>query len=79
MLEFYKGNMPAYYGGRLSSVIDMRMKDGNNKHFSGSGGIGTLSSRLTLEGPIVKDKGSFIISEEEHILIWLTKAMHACE
>jgi len=61
-LELYKGNAPASYGGRLSSVLDIQMKDGNSKRFSISGGIGLLSSRLTIEAPIVKDKGSFIIS-----------------
>jgi hypothetical protein len=61
-LELYKGNAPAGYGGRLSSVLDIQMKDGNSKRFSTSGGIGLLSSRLTIEAPIVKDKGSFIIS-----------------
>lgn len=61
-LELYKGNAPAAYGGRLSSVLDIQMKDGNSKRFSTSGGIGLLSSRLTVEAPIVKDKGSFIIS-----------------
>lgn len=76
-IDFYKGNLPAQYGGRLSSLIDIRMKDGNNKRFSGSGGIGTLSSRLTLEGPIVKDKGSFIISGRRAYIDLLTKAFHA--
>ena len=61
-VELYKANIPARYGGRLSSLIDIRMKDGNSKKFSGSGGIGLISSRLTLEGPIVKDKSSFVIS-----------------
>ena len=61
-LELYKGNAPASYGGRLSSVLDIQMKDGNSKRFSTSGGIGILSSRLTLEAPLVKDQGSFIIS-----------------
>ena len=56
------GGIPAEYGGRLSSVLDIRTNDGNNKEFGGSGGIGLLASRLTLEGPIVKDEGSFIIS-----------------
>lgn len=60
--EIYKGGIPSNFGGRLASVLDVRMKDGNNKQFSASGGIGLLSSRLTLEGPIVKDKGSFMIS-----------------
>lgn len=61
-LRLYKGGFPAQYGGRLSSVIDVRLKDGNNKNFSGTGGIGLLSSRLTLEGPIEKEKSSFIVS-----------------
>ncbi len=58
----YKGGMAAEYGGRTSSVMDIRMRDGNSKEFSGQGGIGLISSRLTLEGPIVKDKGSFMVS-----------------
>lgn len=61
-VTLYKGGMPAQYGGRGSSVMDITMKDGNNKKFGASGGIGVISSRLTLEGPIVKDKGSFIVS-----------------
>lgn len=58
----YKGGMPSEYGGRLSSVVDIKMNDGNNQHFGASGGIGLISSRLNLEGPIVKDNGSFTIS-----------------
>lgn len=61
-VELFKGNAPAEYGGRLSSVLDIQMKDGNSKNFTTSGGIGLLSSRLTVESPIVEDKGSFIIS-----------------
>lgn len=61
-LELYKGNAPAEYGGRLSSVLDIQMNDGNSKRFSTSGGIGILSSRLTLEAPIIRDQGSFIVS-----------------
>ncbi len=57
-----KGDMPANYGGRISSVVDVVGKEGNNKKFEAHGGIGLLSSKLTLEGPIVKDKGSFIVS-----------------
>ena len=60
--ELYKGGIPSQYGGRLASVMDIRMKDGNTKKFSASGGIGILSSRLTLEGPIQKEKSSFLIS-----------------
>jgi len=58
----YKGGMPAEYGGRTASVMDIRMKDGNNQKFGLAGGVGLLSARLTAEGPIVKDKGSFMIS-----------------
>ena len=60
--EIYKGGIPSNYGGRLASVLDVRMKDGNNKRLEASGGIGLLSSRLTIEGPIIKEKGSFVIS-----------------
>lgn len=58
----YKGDMPAQYGGRLSSLLDIKMNDGNYKDYKVSGGIGLISSRLNVEGPIVKDKGSFMIS-----------------
>jgi hypothetical protein len=54
--------MPAEYGGRLSSVMDIKMKEGNSKKFAATGGIGLIASKLTIEAPIVKDKGSFIIS-----------------
>jgi outer membrane cobalamin receptor len=57
-----KGGFPARYGGRLSSVIDISMKEGNKKNFSGSGSIGLISSKLTLEGPIKTEKTSFIVS-----------------
>lgn len=60
--SMYKGGMMPEYGGRTSSVMDIRMKDGNAKKYGVSGGIGAIASRLTLEGPIVKDKGSFMIS-----------------
>lgn len=61
-VELVKGGFPARYGGRLSSVIDIRMKEGNSKKLQGEGSVGLVASRLTLEGPIVKDKTSFIIS-----------------
>lgn len=61
-MELIKGGMPAQYGGRLSSVLDISMKDGNMKKFEIEGGLGVLSSRLTLQGPIKKDKASFIAS-----------------
>lgn len=61
-VTLHKGSMPAEYGGRLSSVIDVQMKEGNNQKFQGEGGIGIISSRLTLQGPIQKNKSSFIIA-----------------
>ena len=61
-IELIKGGFPARYGGRLSSVVDMNMKDGNREKLSGEGGIGVISSRLTLEGPVIKNKSSFLIS-----------------
>lgn len=61
-VTLYKGNMPAQFGGRLSSVMDVRMNDGNNQDFHVNGGLGLISSRLSIEGPIVKNKGSFLVS-----------------
>ncbi len=61
-IQLYKEGIPAEYGGRLSSVVDVYMNDGNSKKYSISGGLGIISSRLTVEGPIVKNKGSFIAS-----------------
>ena len=61
-VTLYKGGIPARYGGRLSSVMDVRQREGNSRQFSGQGGIGVLFSRLTLEGPIIKDKMSFLVS-----------------
>ncbi len=60
--EIYKGGIPATYGGRLASVLDVHMKDGNSKNFETTGGIGLLSSRLTFEGPLIKGKSSFLVS-----------------
>ena len=61
-LKLYKGGIPSRYGGRISSILDIRMKDGNKKKVQLSGGVGTIFSRLTLESPIVKDKSSFILA-----------------
>lgn len=61
-VELIKGGFPARYGGRLSSVIDLNMKEGNKEKLKGEAGIGLISSRLTLEGPIIKGKSSFIVS-----------------
>jgi len=60
--KLYKGGIPAQFGGRLSSILDVRTKDGNNKKFEGSASIGTLASKVTIEGPIKKDKASFLLS-----------------
>ncbi|MCD0466147.1 TonB-dependent receptor [Flavobacterium sp. ENC] len=60
-LKLYKGGIPARYGGRASSVLDIYQKDGSSKDFHMNGGIGLISSRLLAEGPLVKDKGSFLI------------------
>ncbi|MFV8838616.1 TonB-dependent receptor [Salinimicrobium soli] len=60
-LKLYKGGIPANYGGRVSSVLDIYQKDGNSKKFSMNGGIGLISSRLLAEGPLKKDKSSFLI------------------
>lgn len=72
-IELIKGGMPANYGGRTSSVLDITMKDGNDKEFHGQGGIGLISSRLTLEGPIVKEKSSFIVSARRTYIDVLAK------
>lgn len=61
-VKLTKGGFPARFGGRLSSVLEINMKEGNNKKFSGAGSLGIISSKLTLEGPLWKDKASFIIS-----------------
>src|SRR5690606_25041459 len=60
--ELYKGGIPARFGGRLSSILEVRTKDGNNREFHGTGGIGTMASRIMLEGPIRKEKSSYIVS-----------------
>ena len=61
-VTLYKGAMPPQYGGRLSSVVDIKMNDGNNQDFGVSGGIGLIASRLNVEGPLQKDKSSFLVS-----------------
>ena len=58
----YKGNQPANLGGRLSSVLDIKMNEGNNQRYNVSGGLGLISSKLNVEGPLVKDKSSFLIT-----------------
>lgn len=74
-LKLYKGGIPSKYGGRASSVLDIYQKDGNSNDFHMNGGIGLISSRLLAEGPIVKDKGSFLIggrTSYAHLFLKLT-------
>ncbi|MEY4928258.1 MAG: hypothetical protein RI894_2696, partial [Bacteroidota bacterium] len=61
-VTLYKGGIPAEFGGRASSVLDVQMREGNNQNYEAEGGIGLIASRITFQGPIVKDKGSFIVS-----------------
>ena len=61
-LELYKGGIPARYGGRLASILDVKMKEGNPEEFSATGGIGLISSRLYIDGPIKKKRGSFMLA-----------------
>jgi hypothetical protein len=71
-VKLYKGDIPAKFGGRVSSVLDVHQKDGNSKHFELNGGIGLISSRLTAEAPLFADKGSFLIagrSSYAHLLM----------
>ena len=72
-VKLIKGGIPAQYGGRLSSILDVRMKEGNSKRFSALGGVGLIFSRLTLEAPIVKDKASFIVSGRRSYIDLLAK------
>ncbi len=72
-VKLYKGGIPARYGGRLSSILDVRMKEGNNKKLEVNGGVGTIFSRLSVEAPIVKDKSSFIIAGRRSYIDVLAK------
>ena len=72
-VELIKGGFPARYGGRLSSVLDIGMKEGNMKRFAAEGAIGVVASRLTVEGPITKDKTSFIVSGRRTYIDVLTR------
>lgn len=78
-VDFWKGGFPARYGGRLSSVIDLQMKEGGKDHLRGEGGIGLLSSRLTLDGPLKKGKSSFLVSGRRTYLDLLTMPLMSKE
>ncbi len=71
-ISITKGGFPARYGGRLSSVLDIRMKEGNMKTYSGSASVGIISSKIMFEGPIIKDKSSFLISARRTYIDVLT-------
>jgi hypothetical protein len=73
-VNLIKGGMPAQFGGRMSSVLEVAMNEGNNKEFKVKGGLGAISSRVTLEGPIVKNKGSFIASARRTYIDVIMKA-----
>jgi hypothetical protein len=72
-VELYKSGIPAEFGGRLSSVLDVRAREGNKKKFTGSGGVGPLTGRLTLEGPIGGEKTSFLIGARSTYSDWLLR------
>lgn len=72
-VKLYKGGIPARYGGRLSSILDVRMKEGNSKSLEVNGGVGTIFSRLAVEAPIVKDKASFILAGRRSYIDVLSK------
>ncbi len=74
-IELYKSSIPEKYGGRLSSVLDVTDREGNKKKFTGSAGIGLLTSRINIEGPIVKDKTSFIFGARTTYSDWLLSAL----
>jgi outer membrane receptor protein involved in Fe transport len=74
-VELYKSGIPEKYGGRLASVLDITSRDGNQKKFSGAGGIGPLTARLTLEGPIGNDKTTFLIGGRATYSDWLLKTI----
>ena len=69
-MTLYKGAFPSKYGGRLSSVLDIKMNEGNNNKFHSKGGIGLLSSRLMIEAPLKKNKGSFMIAGRRTCLLY---------
>lgn len=74
-VQLIKGGIPAKYGGRLSSVLDVITKDGNNRDYQVNGGLGTIFSRLTLEGPVVKNKASFLVSGRRSYIDVLAKPL----
>jgi hypothetical protein len=78
-VQLVKGGIGANYGGRLSSIVDVRSKDGNKKEVEGSGGVGTIFSRFSLEGPIIKDKASFVVAARRSYIDVLAKPFLASQ
>jgi hypothetical protein len=74
-VELYKSSIPSKYGGRLSSVLELNTREGNKKTFQGSAGIGLITSRLNLEGPIIKDKTTFILGGRTTYSNWILKTL----
>jgi hypothetical protein len=72
-VTLYKGGVPAQYGGRLSSVLDVKLREGDKQQFSAKGGVGVASSRLVLEGPLIKDKASFIAGARASYVDWILR------
>ncbi|MDP4211378.1 MAG: TonB-dependent receptor [Bacteroidota bacterium] len=76
-VQLYKSSIPARYGGRLSSVLDISSREGNKKNITGSAGIGLLTTRLDVEGPLIKDKSSFILGGRTTYANWLLNLLPA--
>jgi hypothetical protein len=76
-IKIYKGDIPANYGGRLSSIVDIRLKDGNMQNYAVAGGLGIICSDLSVEGPLVNDRASFIVSGKVSYLSWLYKLVNS--
>lgn len=74
-VELYKSSIPSRYGGRLSSVLDVNSRDGNTKKITGTAGIGLLTGRFNIEGPLIKDKSSFILGGRTTYSNWLLKML----
>ena len=72
-MELYKSSVPARYGGRISSVLEVNAREGNKNRFTGSAGIGLLTTRISLEGPLVKDKTSILIAGRTTYSDWLMR------
>jgi hypothetical protein len=73
--SFYKSNLPAQYGGRLASVIDITSRQGNNKNFTARGGISPITAKIAVEGPIIKDRSSYVLSARSTYSDWILKRM----